>query len=129
MNSSESQAPSGLSSGTVTSESGETSRTQASHESTASPPSERLSVASSFSPKKMIKFLLEDDLALLTAVVGAKDQHPFLQPFTGVCWTRIAAAVIAACPRTAGLSGRACKERAERMVKQYTAGENWKARQ
>ena len=77
--------------------------------------------------RKITKFLLEDDLALLTEVVAAEDA--FSRPCSHQLWAGIVSNLVLLRPRLQGLTARACKERAERLVKQHKADDNWRARQ
>lgn len=83
--------------------------------------------AKSEGKRKLCKFILDDDLALLTEVVAAEDA--FSYPHTHECWALIARIVSHTRPRLVGLSARSAKERAERLVKQHKTKENWRIRQ
>ena len=75
----------------------------------------------------MVKFLIDDDIALLTIVVATEDA--FSRPYGHCCWSEIVQDLNKSCPRTQGITARAAKERAERLVVQHRAEDNWKKRQ
>lgn len=78
--------------------------------------------------KRLIrKFGLPDDIVLLREVVAIEDI--FSKPQTSIYWSKIAANVAKVNPRMAGTTPRACKERAEKLVRQFRTEDNWKARQ
>ena len=59
--------------------------------------------------RKVLKFVMEDDLVLLKEVVAAED--PFSQPYTHPSWSAIVRSLVLSRPRMAGLVLRSAKER------------------
>lgn len=76
--------------------------------------------------QRLKKFNIDEDLALLTQVVAEDDA--FAKTVTHPTWRKIAESV-GRSQRMAGVSPRACKERAEKVVRQARAKDNWRARQ
>lgn len=77
--------------------------------------------------RKVRKFVVENDVVLLQEVLAVPDA--FLSASTSATWLGIAKRVAAADERLDGLTGRAAKERAEKMAREARAKENWRARQ
>ena len=77
--------------------------------------------------RKITKFLLEDDVALLTEVVAAEDA--FSRPCSHQLWAGIVSNLVLLRPRLRGLTARARKEQTKRLVKQHKVDDNWRARQ
>ena len=76
------------------------------------------------SKRKCRMFVVEDDVALLTEVVGAEDT--FSYPYSHPRWTGIMENLVALRPCLAGATAGSCKERAERLVKQHKCNDNWR---
>ena len=75
------------------------------------------------------KFAVEEDICLLKEVIALGGDNPFLKSFGSETWLSVSRAVAVQHPKMEGLSGRAAKERAEKIVKEGRAKENWRARQ
>ena len=61
------------------------------------------------------KFAVEEDICLLKEVIALGGDNPFLKSFGSETWLSVSRAVAVQHPKMEGLSGRAAKERAEKI--------------
>ena len=73
------------------------------------------------------KFTLDDDIVLFTEVIAVEDA--FSKPYSSPVWAGIVQKLVDLRNRMLGLTARAAKERAEKVVRQHKTKDNWRARQ